>query len=261
MTSPYLYAYDTPCGVQAFSTMRGEGESCDAYASFNVTDYCGDSPIRVEKNKAILCEALSIEPSCLVYPHQTHGNRVLGVDSDFLNLSCVERKEQLDGIDALVTDLPGICVAVSTADCVPVLLCDTRRRVCAAVHAGWRGTVSRIVANTIDFMRHNYASVPQDIEAFIGPSISLEAFEVGDEVFEAFRCAGFPMDLMAKRFPPGKWHLDLWQANSFLLSSCGLKEENIHVAGICTYASYDSFFSARRLSINSGRILSGIFFK
>lgn len=261
MDSPLLYTYDTPRGIRAFSTMRSGGESRGAYASFNVTDYCGDSPECVAKNKEILCKALSLEPSRLVYPHQTHGNRVLCVDTDFINLSFEERKERLEGIDALVTDVPNVCVAVSTADCVPVLLCDVRRRVCAAAHAGWRGTVSHIVTNTVDFMRCKYASVPEDIEAYIGPSISLEAFEVGDEVYDAFRLAGFPMDLIARRFDSGKWHLDLWHANSFLLKSCGILSENIHVAGICTYASSESFFSARRLTINSGRILSGIFLK
>jgi copper oxidase (laccase) domain-containing protein len=91
----------------------------------------------------------------------------------------------------------------------------------------------------------------------IGPCISLDAFEVGDEVYEAFSSADFPMHLIAKRHTE-KWHIDLWEANRLQLLACGLRPENITLSGVCTYTSHDRFFSARRLGIKSGRIFNGI---
>ena len=126
----------------------------------------------------------------------------------------------------------------------------------AAIHAGWRGTVGRIVEKTIHVMKDIYHTDEKDIIACIGPGISLESFEVGDEVYQAFEEAGFDMSLIARKY--AKWHIDLWEANRLQLLGLGVKEEHIEVAGICTYRAYESFFSARRMGIRSGRILSGI---
>ena len=95
--------------------------------------------------------------------------------------------------------------------------------------------------------------------ACIGPSISLESFEVGDEVYDAFAKAGFDMDRIAKKYE--KWHLDLWEANRLQLLAQGVWLEHIEVSGICTYQQHENFFSARRLGIKSGRILSGVMLK
>ena len=105
-------------------------------------------------------------------------------------------------------------------------------------------------------MRSHYGSEGKDIVACIGPSISLESFEVGDEVYDTFAEAGFDMNRIAKRYK--KWHLDLWEANRLQLLNQGVLPENMEVAGICTYQQHKDFFSARRLGIQSGRILSGI---
>ena len=139
---------------------------------------------------------------------------------------------------------------------VYVLLYDKERQVIAAIHAGWRGTVGRIVEKTIEVMRIQYGTEGKDLVACIGPSISLESFEVGDEVYAAFEEAGFDMTRIARRYE--KWHLDLWEANRVQLLANGVLPEHIEVAGICTFQCYEDFFSARRLGIKSGRILSGI---
>jgi YfiH family protein len=166
------------------------------------------------------------------------------------------------GADAVITDLKQTCIGVSTADCIPVLLHDTKHGVIAAIHAGWRGTVAMIVCKAIDMMRKVYGSSAEDMNAIIGPGISLDAFEVGDEVYEAFKEVGFLMQKIARRYPTAdgrtKWHLDLWEANSLLLQECGVERERIEIAGVCTFTRHTEFFSARRLGINSGRIFSGI---
>ena len=161
-----------------------------------------------------------------------------------------------EATDAVITDRPGLCVCVKTADCIPVLLYDTRQRIVAAIHAGWRGTVSRIVQKTIEKMR---PINPQDLHAIIGPGISLLQFEVGNEVYEAFRDEAFPMERIAKRFPSTngeRWHIDLWEANRWLLEQMGVSD--IYIEGTCTRASTD-FYSARRETINTGRNYNGIF--
>ena len=164
--------------------------------------------------------------------------------------------KQLEGVDAMVSDMEQVCLCISTADCIPVRCYDIRRKVIAAIHAGWRGTVKRIVEKTLDKMAALYGTKGEDVQAYIGPGISLNAFEVGDEVYEAFEAAGFDMACIARR--DEKWHLDLWEANRIQLLSKGVKKENVEVTGICTYQNYTDFFSARRLGIRSGRILSGI---
>ena len=129
----------------------------------------------------------------------------------------------------------------------------------AAVHAGWRGTVNYIAGHTLDRMRALYGTDGKDVIACIGPGISLPSFEVGEEVYEAFRMNGFAMDYISEWKPEThKHHIDLWAANRMQLLDFGVPGEQIETSGICTYTRHEEFFSARRLGIKSGRILSGI---
>lgn len=268
MCKPELLQYDLGARVRAFSTFRGGGCSTGAYASFNANAYCGDDERNVVRNRGLLCEELGIDTARLIIPHQIHRDRILYVDEDFFAGDETARRAALEGADAVMTGLPRTCVSVSTADCIPVLLYDEKHHVVAAVHAGWRGTVLRIVETVVEAMAGHYGTEPAEVQAVIAPGISLDAFEVGDEVYEAFGEAGFPMDRIARRFPVGavqdasahdKWHIDLWEANRLSLVRSGVLPENIQMAGICTYTHHDRFFSARRLGIHSGRILNGIF--
>lgn len=235
--------------VFCFSTTRYGGCSEGAYASFNCTHYCGDRPEHVAENRKMLCRLFPQPPKELIVPHQTHSTCVRVITSSFSS-------EELEGVDAVVTHLPQYALCVSTADCIPLLLYDAKQKIIAAVHAGWRGTVGRIVEKTLKTMAGQYGVQGEDIIACIGPGISLDAFEVGDEVYAAFEEAGFAMERIARK--EEKWHLDLWEANRLQLLAGGVPEDHIEVAGICTYHQCDDFFSARRLGIKSGRILSGI---
>lgn len=242
--------------ISCFSTTRHGGCSKGNYASFNCNGYSGDEAEDVERNRELLRSLLPDTLVELVIPHQTHSDRVAAIDTGYINKGVADRAAFLEGVDALVTDIPGYCLCVSTADCIPLLLYDTRCRAIAAVHAGWRGTVVRIVEKTLSAMNQRYGSQGKDIIACIGPGISWEAFEVGDEVYQAFDDAGFDMHLIARK--EAKWHIDLWEANRLQLLASGVKPENIEISGICTYNHNDDFFSARRQGIRSGRILSGI---
>ena len=242
--------------VCAFSTTRHGGVSTGTYASLNCTPYTGDDPQCVSRNQEILLASLPQRPEELIIPWQTHGTRVLPIDDAFLSANEEQRHALLQGIDALTTDRPGICLCISTADCIPILLYDRKHQAIAAVHAGWRGTVNSIVGHALEQMRILYGTDGADVSAAIGPGISLAAFEVGDEVYEAFRLAGFPMDRIARK--QEKWHIDLPEANRLQLLDFGVPSAAIEACGICTYIHCEDFFSARRLGIRSGRILTGI---
>ena len=235
--------------ISCFSTTRYGGCGEGVYATFNCTHYCGDKPEHVSANLEILAAALPERPQVFVIPRQTHTTNVRVVDN-------VLAPEELQDVDAVVTHLKDFCLCVSTADCVPILLYDRVKEVIAAIHAGWRGTVGRIVEKTLDVMKSEFGTEGEAVMACIGPSISLESFEVGDEVYAAFEEAGFDMSRIARKYE--KWHLDLWEANRLQLLAHGVLPEHIEVAGICTYQNHEDFFSARRLGIKSGRILSGI---
>lgn len=233
-----------------FVTTRKGGCSVGNYSSFNCSPFSGDNIESVCSNIQILLSAFPKQPKELVIPKQVHGAEVGIITSEH---------QSLDGLDALVTNEPGYCLCVSTADCVPVLLYDPVHKAIAAVHAGWRGTVARIVERTLEVMKKTYDTDMKDVIACIGPSISVDAFEVGPEVYDAFREADFNMDKIAYWHTPSKeWHIDLWEANRWLLTQAGVPYGNIEVSGICTFTCDEQFFSARRLGIKSGRILSGI---
>lgn len=245
--------------ISHFVTTRQGGISVGNYESFNCTPYSGDEEEAVYRNQQKLCNAFNLSPAQLLIPHQVHETEIAVIDNTYVELTPVERLQYLSGIDALITDQPGYCLCISTADCVPILLYDNQKHVIAAIHAGWRGTVKRILEKTIESMQKKYDTKPSHIIAAIGPSISLANFEVGDEVYQVFSDEGFDMKSVSSRNSnTGKWHMDLWEANRLQLMDSGVLTSHIEIAGICTYRDDKQFFSARRLGIKSGRILSGI---
>ena len=204
-----MLKYDTPVWLHAGST--GKGDELDEARAYGT-----GAPLSL--------------------PRQTHSDHV----------QYVSAAGRPDDTDAVFTDVPGLCLAVKTADCIPVLLYDHRRRSIAAIHAGWKGTVQYIVQKTVVAM----GSEGLDLSAIIGPGISLESFEVGEEVYARFWSQGFPMERIARRWPSGKWHIDLWDANRWILEQCGVTD--IYTAGEDTMTS-PLYYSARRETINTGR--------
>ena len=228
MSSPQLTYYDMGAGVLAFSTMRQGGCSTGNYADFNINNYCGDAPEHIARNRQALAALIGVSEQHIVMPHQTHGTVVCRVDAP--------PAEVLEGV---------------------ILLYDAEHHAACAVHAGWRGTVQRIVQEAVKQMQTAYCSQPCQLKAVIGPGISLESFEVGDEVYQQFADAGFDMAPIARRY--AKWHLDLPQCNRIQLEAVGVRD--VWMSDICTYQQYEQYFSARRLGINSGRIYTAIVLK
>lgn len=213
-------------------------------------------------------------PCPVVQAHQVHLDRIAIVDRPDVT------RAELEGFDALMTRLPGCAIGVRTADCVPVLLYDPVQRAVAAVHCGWRGTVQMLSCKVVEKMRLLWGTNPADLRAQIGPSIGPDAFQVGEEVVDAFREAGFPMaeihswrgeSPMGKEIPSGGCipaamrgghHLDLWRANEWMLEQAGVLPAHIHTSRVCTYENYNVYYSARhdgnrhdRRNINAIRLL------
>lgn len=254
MLVPKLHIYDISPDVTAFSTTRHGGYGSGVYGEFNINHYCGDDETRIDNNAEALSLELNVKKDDIIMPHQTHCTEVMQIAKDFIPLPGNVKKMILEGVDALITDVKGLCIGVSTADCIPILIYDEAHHAAAAVHAGWRGTVKRIAMKAVSAMRVTYGSRPEDLTAVIGPGISLEAFEVGDEVYEEFASAGFCMADISRRYD--KWHIDLPECNRSQLSAAGVSD--IRMTGICTYNNSADFFSARRLGVASGRIFTGI---
>jgi YfiH family protein len=243
-----------------FCTTRIGGVSQGSFASLNLSPFSGDSSENFQRNLQIVSEETGINTQNFIIPFQTHEDKVLVIDEEYFKLSNEFKNKKFYGVDAIVTKETNICIGVTTADCVPILLYDTSKKVIAVVHAGWRGTCARLVEKTINQMQRTFGSVPAKIYALLGPSISSEAYEVGNELIEYFSIAGFNNSKIFEE-KNGKQFLNLWEANRQLLIKSGVPGSQIQISGICTYTQHEDFFSARRLGIHSGRMLSGIMLK
>lgn len=240
------YLFEGFKGLVAFTTTRQTLE-------IENPRFTGDLPEIFLNARKSLAEKLGIEADQLVFPRQEHTNCIAEINQ----IPDIEIK----ATDALITNKRGICLCVQTADCVPILLFDPVKQVIAAVHAGWRGTVKKIVASTIDQMISNYHSNPKDILAAIGPSISPEVYEVGDEVVaEARKSLPEPEKALILNIS-GKYHFNLWEANRQLLVSTGILKQSIEISGECSFSNPNKYFSARRDGIKTGRMVSGIMIK
>lgn len=282
-----IAAWDKP-GVEripwlwhGFSTRRGGlsraycGE--DAPGELNLGFTAADDRETVARNRRLLVEAVSGNAGTpLVTLRQIHSSvLVLGGAGD------ADRQAPWNG-DGLMTDEPGLLLGVQTADCIPVLVADRKRRVVAAFHAGWRGTVKRIVEAGVGRMRLEFGCRPEDLTAAIGPGIGACCYAVGDEVVSSFTSqfayadelfhevydtdpvrTKYPMLFLTQRAPGHSnigpsLHVDLVEANRRQLLAAGLKPKSIHVTGGCTGCHRELFFSHRASQGHAGRMMSVI---
>ncbi len=244
-------SFDQLNRIKHFISTRAGGVSKGNYESLNLSIKVNDGD-NANTNREILRKALGL-PS-LIFPAQCHSNKVSLVDA--------EGKLDLEIADALITATPDICIGVLVADCVPIIFYDKKFHVAGVAHAGWRGTVGLIAVNTIRKMTLEFNSNPNHIIAGIGPSISADHYEVGEEVIEQVnQVFGNNHQLIKPSSAPGKGYFDLWQANKIQIMGTGVPEKNIEICGSCTYSNPDVFFSARRLGFDSGRFGAGIMLK
>lgn len=236
--------------VHAFFTRNG-GVSTGPFASLSFSHTVGDDPENVRENLARAARALGIEPARLFFLSQVHGRLVHEVDGSAI----VEEVVRTEG-DALVSRDPTVACGVRSADCVPVLVADRRSGAVAAVHAGWRGVVAGAVESAIERLSA-LVEAPAELVAAIGPHISLEAFEVSEEVAsELLACSPDPGVVEGR--PGARPHVDLRRLVRAKLVARGLAPEAIDDVAGCTVLEPERFFSFRRDGARSGRHLSAI---
>ncbi len=257
-----------------FSTRPGGASLLEGKPALNLGFTEWDARERVMANREKFVAALGAREMPLVTMRQFH--------SDVIHVAAGPGAEAAKA-DALITGSPGLLLGVQTADCVPILLADTRRRVVAAVHAGWRGTLARIAVKTLGQMRMEFGTQPRDVVAALGPAIGRCCYEVGPEVAQAF-AAQFPsaadwfdgpfeqlahgeeplwlpwLTMMPPGHvpPPPRVQLDLRASNRWQLMDAGVPEKRIGASDLCTSCRRDLLFSYRGEGAMTGRMMAAI---
>ncbi len=257
-TFPHIEA--TGLVVHGFTTRAG-GVSNGPYAGLNTAFHVGDDADNVLANRALACSALGIDSRHLVAGQQVHGDRVEVVDRRDRGRGAFFYEESLPGTDALVAGAAGVPLSSYYADCVPIFILDPVRKVVALAHAGWKGTVLKIGQKTVQKMASVFNTEPGNCLAGVGPSIGPCCYEVDIRVIDSFKKSFPNFQYFTRPAFPGKWRLNLWEANRLTLLDAGLKAENIVLARVCTSCRNDLYFSYRAQGGIAGRMMSLIMLK
>ena len=241
--------YQSPAIFSSFSNLiavqstRHGGSSSFPYSSLNLGLNTKDRRENILENRRFFFQSLGFQPEQVLHSHQVHGNRVL----------VGRRAGAFDGYDAIITNQMNIFCSVTTADCTPILIYDAGRKVVAAIHAGWRGTVQQIVSNTLQQMKAEFNTQGRDCFAYIGACIDENSYEVGEEVAVHFSSP-------YKRFDDykQKYFINLKAANQDQLLTFGIPNVQIEVSPFCTYLDNEDFFSHRKEKGKTGRMLAVI---
>ncbi len=229
--------------LTAAESTRHGGVSPTPYHSLNLGKSTGDSPENVAENRRRFCTALGFESAQLAWSKQVHGDLIWSLT----------QPGGAEGFDALVTASPGVLLTVSVADCVPVLIFDSKNEAVAAIHAGWRGTVVGIVRKTMEHMATQFGTQAADCFTYIGTCIDECSFEVGEEVAEAF-------DEAFKRWDTerSKFFIDLKKANAAQLYAFGIPASQVEISPYSTVLHNADYFSHRLEKGMTGRMMGGI---
>lgn len=229
--------------IFGFSTKKNENDTPPPYF-FNLSLSVGDDENKVKKNRKSFFGALGIDENNIVLQKQVHSDICTRVDKGGM---CGES-------DALITNKPDIALVVSVADCTPIFLYDTKEKVIAAIHSGWKGTEKRIVSRTLQKMKEDFQTKAANIIAYIGPSISQQNYEIGSEVAALF-------DEKYLKEKGEKFLLDVKGANYDMLIDAGVLRSNIQMSALCTFELQDLLHSYRRDGTLSGRLMGLIALK
>ena len=222
-----------------FSTKQG-GVSPPPYY-MNLSTNVGDSDENVKKNREKFFGALGIELENITIQRQIHST----------NIKYVSTSGSVEDCDGLFTDKENNFLIISGADCITIFLYEPHKKVVAGVHSGWKGTYGRIMTKAVQELQRRFSIDVSELMVYIGPSISQDCYEVGEEVAKLFEG-----DI--KYFKNGKYHLDLKKSNIKQLLKLGVKIKNIEVSGYCTYKDKDLFHSHRRDKGKTGRMFGVI---
>ncbi|MBO8433747.1 MAG: peptidoglycan editing factor PgeF [Tyzzerella sp.] len=238
-----------------FSTRCG-GVSEDEFCSMNLSFTRGDKRENVIENFKIMEKATGIDYNNTVMSCQTHTTNVKVVTKDDVGKG-VTRDNDLYDTDALVTNEKGVAITTFSADCVPLFFLDTENKVIALAHAGWRGTVNGIATETVKTMVEKFNTNPKNIVSAIGPSIGKCCFQVDMPVVSEFmKKIEDAQRFIEKDSCEGKFKIDLWGVNAFLMEKCGIPKENIEITNLCTMCNPELFYSHRVMGNKRGSMVA-----
>lgn len=229
-----------------FSTRIG-GVSQGVYHSMNLSFQRGDKKEDVEENYRRISGAIGFDLERTVCSQQTHTVNIRKVREEDGGKGILRPLDYQD-VDGLITDIPGMTLATSFADCVPLFFVDPIHKAVGLAHSGWRGTAGRMGSHMVQAMKEAFDSKPEELYAAIGPSICQDCYEVSEDVAEVFQ-KEFPSHAESRellyRKENGKYQLNLWRANEIILLEEGIRAEQISFPGICTCCNPDFLFSLR----------------
>ena len=227
---------------------RAGGKSVGAYAGLNTSYRVGDDPKVVSQNVCDVKLAVGIHDGRVVTMRQMHGDNVVEVAD--------KKLKEAGEADGMITAEEDLFLGVLTADCVPILIVAPERRVVAAVHAGWRGTLAGIAEKAVRMMESRYDVMAADLEAALGPSIGSCCYEVKEDVSGPLMKKWGKLSTPSVFVREGKTYIDLRRLNRDILRAAGIPGTQLHQIGPCTSCSGDQFFSYRRTGGETGRQMS-----
>ena len=255
--TPYLeYPLFQETGIvtSAFSTRLG-GVSEGYYSSLNLSFDRGDDPARVLENFKRIGASMGVAVEDMVLSKQTHTTNVRVVTKEDKGKGVIRKRNYTD-VDGMITNVPGICLVTSYADCVPLYFVDPVKKAIGLSHSGWRGTVGKIGKNTVQLMQENFGSKPEDLLAAVGPSVCMDCYEVSEDVIEQFKEVfekKYWEDLFYKK-ENGKYQLNLWKANELIFLESGILPEHMAITNVCTHCNSKILYSHRTMGNNRGNL-------
>lgn len=255
--TPYLeYPLFRNTGIvrHGFSTRLG-GVSRGCWSTLNLSFDRGDDPEAVRENFRRIGAAIGVRPEDMVLSRQTHTTNVR-VMTDQDRGKGITRERDYTDVDGMITNVPGLCLVTSYADCVPLYFVDPVKKAIGLSHSGWRGTVGKIGKETVRLMEQEFGSDPADILAAVGPSVCMDCYEVSEDVIRKVREA-FDEELWPELFyekPDGKYQLDLWKANESIFLESGILPKHIAVTNVCTHCNSQILYSHRASGDRRGNL-------
>ncbi len=239
--------------VHGFGTKKQAGTKSRSVANF-AAPFTAQNTLDPKSSVAELTKEAGFQLKNVLFPKQVHGNRIIVLEQHPADPEEIRHSEA----DAIITNVPGLLIGVMSADCLPILIHDPQRKVIAAIHAGWRGTLNQIARRTVEILIKDFRCEPGNLLVSLGPAISGQSFEVDEPLLNQFRQTFEYWSRYARPQRQAKWLIDFRMINAHMLALMGIEERNFWVSNHCTFIEKDMYWSYRRDGEQAGRMFNFI---